>query len=168
MSPFLFAQDNPDLSSGCNLVFTFGKPSRVFWSTGGFRIIPFSVSAQYLMLGNDSLVNVVQLLSHVRLFVTPWTSCTPGSSALHCLSQSLLRFMSISPFAFNLSQHQDLFQWVSFSNQVAKCWSFSFSNSPSKKYSGFISLRIDWFDLLAVRGTLQGLLQHHNSKASVL
>ena len=87
MSPFLFAQDNPDLSSGCDLVFTFGKPSRVFWSAGGFRIIPFSVSAQYLMLGNDSLVNVVQLLSHVRLFVTPWTSCTPGSSALHCFPE---------------------------------------------------------------------------------
>ena len=67
MSPFLFAQDNPDLSSGCNLVFTFGKLSRVFSSPGGFRIIPFSVCAQYLMLGNDSLINVVvQSLSHGR------------------------------------------------------------------------------------------------------
>ena len=49
-----------------------------------------------------------------------------------------------------------------------KYWSFSFSISPSSKYSGLISLRIDWFDLLAVQGTLKSLLQHHNSKASIL
>ena len=49
-----------------------------------------------------------------------------------------------------------------------KFWSFSFSISPSKEYSGLISFRIDWFDLLAVQGTLKGLLQHHNSKASIL
>ena len=47
-------------------------------------------------------------------------------------------------------------------------WSFSFSISPSNEYSGLISLRIDWFDLLAVQGTLKSLLQHHNSKASIL
>ena len=49
-----------------------------------------------------------------------------------------------------------------------KYWSFSFSISPSDEYSGLISFRIDWFDLLAVQGTFQGLLQHHNSKASIL
>ena len=49
-----------------------------------------------------------------------------------------------------------------------KCWSFSFSISPFNEYSGFISLRIDWFDLLAVQGTLKSLVQHHCSKASVL
>ena len=49
-----------------------------------------------------------------------------------------------------------------------KYWSFSFSISPSNEYSGLISLRIDWFDLLAVQGTLKSLLQHHNSKASIL
>ena len=49
-----------------------------------------------------------------------------------------------------------------------KCWSFSFSMSPSNEYSGLISFRIDWFDLLAVQGTLKSLLQHHSSKASVL
>ena len=49
-----------------------------------------------------------------------------------------------------------------------KYWSFSFSISPSKEYSGFISFSIDWFDLLAVQGTLKGLLQHHSSKASIL
>ena len=47
-------------------------------------------------------------------------------------------------------------------------WSFSFSISPSNEYSGLISFRIDWFNLLAVQGTLKSLLQHHNSKASIL
>ena len=69
--------------------------------------------------------------------------------------------------AFNLSQHQGLFQWVTSSHQVAKCWSFSFCISPSNKYSGLISFRIDCFDL-AVQGTLKSLLQHHSSKASML
>ena len=49
-----------------------------------------------------------------------------------------------------------------------QCWSFAFSVSPSNEYSGLISFRIDWFDLLAVQGTLRNLLQHHNSKASIL
>ena len=71
-----------------------------------------------------------------------------------------------SPPTLNLSQSQGLFQWVSSSHQVATYWSFSIS--PSNEYSGLISLRIEWFDLLAVTGTLKSLLQHHNSKASVL
>ena len=74
---------------------------------------------------------------------------------------------SPSPPAFNLSQHQGLLKWVSYLHQVAKYWSFSFNISPSNEYSGLISLRIDWFDLLADQGTLN-LLQHHSSKASVL
>ena len=75
---------------------------------------------------------------------------------------------SPSPPAFNLSQHQGLFQWVSSSYQVTKFWSFSFSISPSNEYSGLISFRMDWLDLLAVQGNLKSLLQHHSSKASVL
>ena len=71
-----------------------------------------------------------------------------------------------SPPALNLSQHQGLFQWVSSLHQVAKYWSFSIS--PSNEYSGLISFRIDWFDLLAVQGTLKRLLQHHSSEASIL
>ena len=75
-----------------------------------------------------------------------------------------------SPFppAFNLSQHQV------FSNESVLCirwpkyWNFSFSISPSNEYSGLISFRIDWFDLLAVQDTLKSLLQHHSSKASIL
>jgi len=55
-----------------------------------------------------------------------------------------------SPPAFNLSQHQGLFQWVGFLHYWPKYWSFSFSINPSSEYSGLISFRIDWFDLLAV------------------
>ena len=65
-----------------------------------------------------------------------------------------------SPPAFNLSQHQGLFKWVSCLHQVAKnYWSFSFSISPFSEYSELISFRIDWFDFLAVQGTLKSLLQ---------
>ena len=75
---------------------------------------------------------------------------------------------SPSPPTFNLSQHQGPFKWVSSSHQVAKYWDFCFSISPSSEYSGLISFRIGWFDLLAVQGTLKSLLQHHSSKASIL
>ena len=75
--------------------------------------------------------------------------------------------LSLPSPAFNLSQHQSLFQWVSSSNQVAKYWSFSFSISPSNEHPGLISFRIDWFDLFAVQGTLKSLLQHQSSKASI-
>ena len=76
--------------------------------------------------------------------------------------------LSPSPPALNLSQHQDLFKWVSSSSQVAKYWSFTFNISASSEHSGPISFRMDWLDLLAVQGTLKSLLQHHSSKASIL
>ena len=76
--------------------------------------------------------------------------------------------LSPSPPAFNLSQHQDLFQGVSLRIRWPKYWSFSLSISPSNEYSGLISFRMDWFDLLAVQGTLKSLLQHHNLKESFL
>ena len=72
------------------------------------------------------------------------------------------------PPAFILSQHQGLFQWAALHIRWPKYWSFSFSISPSNEYSWFISFRIDWFDLLAVQGTLKSLLQHHSSKTSAL
>ena len=75
---------------------------------------------------------------------------------------------STSPPTFNLSQYQGLLQWVSSSHQVPKLLQFSFSISPSNEYSGLISFRMDWLDLLVVQGTLKSLLQHHSSKASVL
>ena len=70
-----------------------------------------------------------------------------------------LKFMS------NLSQHQDLFQELALGIRWPKYWSFSFSISPSNEYSGLVSFRIDWCDILAVQRTLKSLLQHHNSKA---
>ena len=73
-----------------------------------------------------------------------------------------------SPPAFNLSQHQGLRKESVLRIRWPKYWSFSFSISPSNEYSGLISFRVDWWDLLAVQGTLKSLLQHHSSKASVL
>ena len=75
---------------------------------------------------------------------------------------------SLSPPAFNLSQHQGLFKWVCFSHQLAKVLEFSFNISPSNKQLGLISFWMDWLDLLAVQRTLKSLLQHHSSKASIL
>ena len=122
-----------------------------------------------------------QLLSHVRLFVTPWTAAR-HSPLSFTTSLSLPKLISIvddaiqlshplsprSPPALNLSQCQSLFQWVSSLHQVPKYWSFSFSVSPSNGHSGLISFRIDCFDLLAVQGILKSLLQHPCSKASIL
>ena len=109
----------------------------------------------------------------------PMDCSTPGFHVHHQL-QSLLKLMSSSqwchptisssvsssPPAFNLSQHQGLFQWVSSSHQVAKVLELiSFSISPSNEHSGLISFRTDWFDLLVVQETLKSLLQHHSLKA---
>ena len=69
---------------------------------------------------------------------------------------------------FNLSQHQGLFSESVLHIRWPKYWSFSFSISPSKEYSGLISFRMDGMDLLAVQGTLKSFLQHHSSKASIL
>ena len=76
---------------------------------------------------------------------------------------------SLSPPAFNLSRHQGLFQWVYlFVSGGQGIKSFSFNISPSNEYSGLISFRMGWLDLLAAQGTLKSLLQHHSSKASIL
>ena len=76
--------------------------------------------------------------------------------------------LSSSPPAFNLSQHQIFSKESVLCIRWPKYWSFSFSSSPSNEYSGLISFRIDWFDLLAVQGTLKSLLKHHSLKASIL
>ena len=75
---------------------------------------------------------------------------------------------SDSPPAPNLSHHQGLFRWVSSSYKVAKGLEFQLQISPSNEYSGLISFKMDWLDLLAVQGTLKSLLQHHSTKASIL
>ena len=127
------------------------------------------------------LFSSVQLLSHVQLFVTLWIAARQASLSI-TISRSLLRFMSIesvmpsnhlSPFC-PLLLLPSIFPSIRvFSNESVlhirwpKYWSFSFSISPSNEYSRLISLRIDWFDL-ALQGTLKSLLQHQNSKASIL
>ena len=100
-------------------------------------------------------------LQHTRL---PCLSPTPRACSNSCpLSQWCHpTISSSSASAFSLYQNQGLFQWVISSKYL------SFSISPSNEYSGLISFRIDWFDLLAVQGTLLSLLQHHISKASIL
>ena len=107
-------------------------------------------------------------LQHARL---PCPLPAPRACSNHQVSDAIPSSHPLSPSsppAFNLSQYQGLFQWLSSSHQVAKVWTFSFSISPSDEYSGLIFFRIDSFDLLVVQGTLKSLLQHHSSKASVL
>ena len=124
-------------------------------------------------------VSSVQSLSCVQLFVTPWTPGFPvhhqlpelAQTHVHWVSDAIQPSHSLSspcPPAFNLSQHQGLSNESVFCIWWPEYWSFSFSISPSNEYSGLISFRIDWFDLLAVEGTLKSVLQHHSSKASIL
>ena len=75
---------------------------------------------------------------------------------------------SPSPPAFNLSQHQGLFKGVSSSHQVAKVLEFQLQHQSFNEYSGLISFRMYWLDLLAVQGTFKSLLQHHSSKVLIL
>ena len=104
----------------------------------------------------------------------PWSSPTPGVCPSSCRlnlvipSSHLMPLSSSSPSAFDIPQHQGLFRGVRSLHQVPKYWSFSFCISPSSRYSGLISFRIDWFDCLAVKGTLKSLLYHHNLKVPVL
>ena len=124
----------------------------------------------------------VQLLSHARLFVTPWTAARQASLFI-ANSQSLLRLMSIKlvmPCNHLILCHPllllpSIFPSVRvFSNKSIlhirwpKYWSFSFSISPSNEYSGLISFRMDWLNLLAAQGTLKSLLQHHSLKSSII
>ena len=123
---------------------------------------------------------VVQLLSHIALFATPWTAAHQASPVLHHLPepaqnqvhwvcdaiQPSSSLLSPSPPAFNVSQR------LVFSNESVlhirwpEYWNFSFSISPSNEYWGLISFRIDWLDLLAVQGILQSLLQKKKKKSS--
>ena len=127
-------------------------------------------------------IGSVQSLSRVRLFATPWIAARQASLSITS-SWSLLKFVPIEsvmpsshlilcrpllplppipPSIRVLSNESPLrMRWP-------KCWSFSFSISPSNEHPGLISFMIDWMDLLAVQGTLKSLLQHHSSKSSIL
>ena len=130
----------------------------------------------------DVLFSSVHSLSRVPLFATPWTAARQASLAI-TNSLSLLKLTSIeSVMASNhlilchpLLLLPSIFPSIRvFSNESVfrirwpKYWSFSFSISPTNEYSGLISCRMDWLDLLAVQGTLKSLLQHYSSKASTL
>ena len=127
------------------------------------------------------VIVIVQSLSNVQLFATPWTAACQASLSF-TISQSLLKLMSIE--SVMPSNHlilccpllllPSIFPSIRvFSNESVlpikwpKYWSFSFIISPSNEYSGLI-FRMDWFDFLSVQGTLKPLLQHHSSKASIL
>ena len=136
-------------------------------------------------VGHDSatslFISSVQSLSCVWLFATPWTAANQASLSTN--SRSLFELVSIelvTPSNY-LILHCSLLLLPSifpsirvFSNESVLCikrpkyWRFSFSISPSNEYSGLISFRMDWLDLLAIQGTLKSLLQHHRSKASIL
>ena len=124
----------------------------------------------------------VQLLSHVRLFATPWTAAHQASLSI-TNSWSPTKPMSIEsvmPSNHLILCHPllllpSIFPSIRvFSNGSALCirwpkyWSSSFNTSPSNEHPGLISFRMDWLDLLAVQGTLKSLLQHHSSKAQIL
>ena len=127
-------------------------------------------------------ISSVQSLSHVQLFAPPWTAARQASLSI-TNSRSLLKLMSIEslmpsnqlilccPLLFLPSILPSI---RVFPNESVlhirwpKYWCFSFSISPSNEYSGLISFRMDWLDLLAVQGTLKSVLQHHSSKASIL
>ena len=133
------------------------------------------------MLMSDQFSSV-QLLSHVRLFATPWIAARQASLSI-TISWSSLKFMSIE--SVMPSSHLKLCRPLLlllpiprsirvFSNESTLCmrwpkyWSFSLSISPSKEHPGLVSFRMDWLDLLAVQGTLKSLLQHRRSKESIL
>ena len=124
----------------------------------------------------------VESLSHVWLFVTPWTAACQASQSI-TNSWSLPKPVSIEsvmPSSHLILCHPLLLLPSNFpsirvfSNESALCirwpnyWSFSFNISPSNEHPGLISFRMDWLDLLAVQGTLKSLLQHHSLKASIL
>ena len=126
-------------------------------------------------------VVIVQSLSHIQLFLTPGTAACQASLSF-TIFRSLLKLMSIDsvmPYNHHVLCHTLLFLPSIFPNirvfsnesviliRQPKYWSFSFCITPSDEYSELISFRIEWFDLLAVQGTLKSL-QHHSLKASIL
>ena len=131
---------------------------------------------------NRNISQSVHLLSHVWLFSTPWTAARQASLSI-TNSPSLLRFMSIESVmpSNHLTLCHPLLLLPSIFPSIRvylyelvlhirwpKYWNFNFNISPSNEYSGLISFRMDWLDLLVVHGTLKSLLQHHSSKTSIL
>ena len=151
-----------------------------------WKVPPHSLPTSSLTLVNPFIYflhlwvqfSSVQLLSRVRLFETPWKAARQATLSI-ANSRSLLKLISIEsempskhlilcrplPLLPSILPSLRVFSNVSvLFIRWPKYWSFSFSVSPSNEYSGLISFRMDWLDLLAVQGTLKSLLQHHSSK----
>ena len=147
---------------------------------------PFNLQQITLLTSTNNLIlkpvpQSVSLVTHHLRSASPWAAARQASLSI-TNSQSLLKFMPIESmmpynhliFCCPLLLLSSIFRIRVFSNQSilhirwSKYWCFSFSISPSNEYSGLISFRMDWLDLLAVQGTLKSLLQHHSSKASIL
>ena len=151
--------------------------NNLFSNCGYFSLIVYQNWTTGEFLKNSILFSC----SVVRLFATPWTAACQASLSI-TNSQSLSKFTSIESvmpsnhliLCWPLLQPSIFPSFRVFPSESAlhirwlKCWSFSFSISPSNEYSGLISFRMDWLDLLAVQGTLKSLLQYHSSKASIL
>ena len=169
-----------------------GKQTRSISALGSILIIfkedqkmagiPHCLCFASLIFACQFLFSSVQSLSRVRLFATPWAAALQASLSI-TNSQSLLKLMSIEsmmpsnhlilcrPLLLPPSIFPSIRVFSSESTlhiRWSKYWSFSFNISPSNEHPGLISFRMDWFDLLAVQGTLKSLLQHHSSKASIL
>ena len=124
----------------------------------------------------------VHSLTGVQLFATPWTAPRQASLSITNYRRllKLISIMSVIPSNHLILCHPLLLLPSTFpsirvfSNELVLCirwpkyWSFSFSISPSNEYSGLISFRMDWLDLIVVQGTLKRILQHHSSKVSIL
>ena len=155
--------------------------SLVLWSCSSHRPIPDRPRLPSPVRSAPQFSSSVQSLSHVRLFATPWTEAHQASLSI-TNSRSLLKLMSIQ--SVMPSNHlilcrpllllPSIFPSIrAFSKESVrimwpKDWSFSFSIRTSNEYSGLISFRMDWLDLLAVQRILKSLLQHQHSKASIL
>jgi len=143
---------------------------------------PSRTDITFTVFGIWHVAVVAQWPSHAQLFATPWIAARHTSLSL-TISRSLPEFISIA----SVMPSSHLTIWCplllppsifpsirDFSNKLAvhirwpKYWDFSFSISPSNKLSGLISLKINWFDLLIIQGTVRSLLQHHSSTASIL
>ena len=158
---------------------SMGFSRQEYWSR-----VPLPSSIWWIYVYNKNVSNyvVVQSLSHVWIFATPWTAACQASLSF-TISLSLLKLIStesMMPSNHLILCHPllllpSIFPSIRvFSHESAlhikwpKYWSFNFSIIPSNEYSGLFSFKIDWVDLLAVPGTLKSLLQYHSLKASVL
>ena len=157
-----------------------------YWTTRKESIIPifkYSVINRVFRLHKNRQVILYSLVAQsCPTLCDPMDCSMPGfpvhhqlpeltQTHVHCVSDAIQPShppSSLSPPTFNISQHRDLYQWVSSLHQVAKILEFQLQLQSFQWTPRLISFRMNWLDLLAVQGTLKSLLQHHSSKASVL